>query len=475
MPTNLAREQNEQRRWKLRPQFRNYTIFDTLVANEFLTTEERREQQQRNLQAMLRYCARRVPYYRNLFNKLKLRNAPTPDPDELALIPPITKAEIQANRAELVTEQLPLGGKFGWTTKTSGTTGPPLIIENSQLGNEMYHFLAQRSRRWDRIGPSSLAADIRQRPNLPRRPDGTPLPDGETLHRPTWPGIGHYFETGPFIGFAKSNTLKNIADWIELNQPAYIQTDSSLIEHLAFEFQSKPPLRSVLNFKAISEPMTAGQRARVEKMFGARVSQGYGLNEVGIAASTCREGYRYHVHDEHCLLEIVDDNNLPTKPGYYGRILITTLTNFAMPLLRYDTGDLAQALDGPCPCGRTLPSFGEVLGRQSRITAIPQHIRRLAKMVIEAAERTPDELSQNLRMYQVYFLSRENILELRTVSSNRLPPGFTEYMHGIWEKSNNSADVNFRITPVNDIRPAPSEKYFHFDSDLFPNPENNGH
>ena len=55
------------------------------------------------------------------------------------------------------------------------------------------------------------------------------------------------------------------------------------------------------------------------------------------------------VHDENYLVEIVDDNNKPSAPGAYGRIIVTALANYAMPLLRYDTEDIAQALEGHTP------------------------------------------------------------------------------------------------------------------------------
>ena len=342
-------------------------------------------------------------------------------------------------------------------------------ILHSMRSHEMYNFLAQRSRRWDRFDPAGTSAAIRQRPNLPRRPDGTPLPDGETIKLPVWPGIGHYFETGPFLGFAKSNPLERIADWIEQYQPNYVQTDSSLLEHLALEFQKRPPLRSVHIFKAVSEPLTAGRRARVEKMFDAPISLGYGLNEIGIIAACCPEAGRYHVHDEHCLVEIVDDDNQLVAPGEFGRILVTTLTNFAMPLIRYDTGDIAQALDGPCPCGRTLPSFGQILGRRSRIAPLPQEVATLANTILEAMEQLPGALSRNLRMYQLYHF-RDGSFELRTVVADSLPSAFAEHISQIWRNANASRSAELRISRVENIRVAPSEKFFHFDSDLISSP-----
>jgi hypothetical protein len=150
-----------------------------------------------------------------LFNHLNLSQGAAPQAKDPRRIPPLTKAVIQDDEAALVAKRLPTGGTIGGLTETSGTTGASLRIFHTVRGKEMYQFLEQRSRRWDRVDPLGAAAAIRQRPNLPLRPDGTPLPDGETLQLPAWSGIGYYFETGPFLGFAKSNSLERVADWIE--------------------------------------------------------------------------------------------------------------------------------------------------------------------------------------------------------------------------------------------------------------------
>ncbi|MDP7641791.1 MAG: hypothetical protein QGI52_05005 [Alphaproteobacteria bacterium] len=215
MPVTLSTEQDEQRRWKLRPNQAKLTVYDQLVANEFLTADERRRRQEKALSAILRFSARQVPHYRKLFAGLNLKRVAVPGPSDLLRIPALAKSTIQESEATLVAERLPRGGKIGGSTQTSGTTGASMRILHSMRSHEMYHFLTQRSRRWDRFDPAGSFAAIRQRPNLPYRPDGTPLPDGETIQLPAWSGIGHYFHTGPFLGFAKSNPTQRIADWIE--------------------------------------------------------------------------------------------------------------------------------------------------------------------------------------------------------------------------------------------------------------------
>lgn len=225
MPVSLSTEQEEQRRWKLRQRFSRLKTFDQLVANEFLTRDERRLRQEKALTEILQFSSRQVPYYGKMFERLNILRAATTRQELMLRIPLLTKDIIQENETALIAARLPKGGKIGGATATSGTSGKSLRILHSMRSHEMFHILSQRSRRWYRFDPQGTAAAIRQRPNLPRRPDGTPLPDGETLELPAWPGIGQYFETDRFIGFAKSNALERIADWIEKNQPDYMQTD----------------------------------------------------------------------------------------------------------------------------------------------------------------------------------------------------------------------------------------------------------
>ncbi|HLI78361.1 MAG TPA: hypothetical protein VKV03_00180, partial [Candidatus Binataceae bacterium] len=71
----------------------------------------------------------------------------------------------------------------------------------------------------------------------------------------------------------------------------------------------------------------------------------------------------YHVNAEHVIIELLDEENRPVKPGELGRVVATTLENYLAPLIRYDLNDYALALEGACSCGRTLPVIGRVVGR----------------------------------------------------------------------------------------------------------------
>lgn len=110
-----------------------------------------------------------------------------------------------------------------------------------------------------------------------------------------------------------------------------------------------------------AETLRPFMRATIEDVFGCKVFDFYGSREVGAIAGECREG-KLHIFDFNNHLEIVDNDGSPVAPGGEGRVLVTTLHNHSMPLLRYAIGDTA-VVGNPCSCGSVLPTLERVTGR----------------------------------------------------------------------------------------------------------------
>jgi len=78
--------------------------------------------------------------------------------------------------------------------------------------------------------------------------------------------------------------------------------------------------------------------------------------------------HRYHVDMEFGIVEFLPSEGSSTAGG---RIISTGLQNPVMPLIRYDTGDLATLADGPCPCGRHSPTAVSIDGRIEAVIVTP--------------------------------------------------------------------------------------------------------
>jgi 2-polyprenyl-3-methyl-5-hydroxy-6-metoxy-1,4-benzoquinol methylase len=103
----------------------------------------------------------------------------------------------------------------------------------------------------------------------------------------------------------------------------------------------------------------------IERIWGCTVYTHYGMTETGFGLAVdcrCRDGM--HLRDDEFMVEIIDPETLlPLPDGETGEIVLTSLKERAMPLIRYRTGDLGRLIATPCACGGSLPRLGRVEGR----------------------------------------------------------------------------------------------------------------
>ena len=103
-------------------------------------------------------------------------------------------------------------------------------------------------------------------------------------------------------------------------------------------------------------------REEIEEQFSTKVYDYYGSREVGAIAGECSMGRR-HVFIMNNLVEIMDDTGCPVGDGEEGRIIITNLHNYSMPMIRYDIGDTGAISVDRCGCGSSLPILERLTGR----------------------------------------------------------------------------------------------------------------
>lgn len=116
--------------------------------------------------------------------------------------------------------------------------------------------------------------------------------------------------------------------------------------------------RSVISVAESLDPVT---RRQLEETFEAEVFDLYGMTEAGIIGFECREHAGYHVADDAMVVEV--DAAGPDEPA---RLVLTNLVLRAMPLIRFDTGDLVvPGSTQPCACGRTLARLERIEGRSA--------------------------------------------------------------------------------------------------------------
>jgi phenylacetate-CoA ligase len=127
-------------------------------------------------------------------------------------------------------------------------------------------------------------------------------------------------------------------------------------------YAQKHPNAKLPKFKGIltaSERLAENDKRKMEKYLNAPVFNHYGLAEQIVMFGGCEEGTHLHNYEEYGHLELLD-----IEGSSFKKIIGTNLNNYAMPLIRYDTGDLAEVFEEECSCSRVSPSIKNVIGRE---------------------------------------------------------------------------------------------------------------
>jgi phenylacetate-CoA ligase len=98
----------------------------------------------------------------------------------------------------------------------------------------------------------------------------------------------------------------------------------------------------------IAEPLYHEHQRFLENVYGCSVVGRYAATETGVIACQKKTDHRYFVNTARLIVEIIDPiTGKQVAPGERGRVLLTDLYSDAMPLIRYDIGDIATLSDDP--------------------------------------------------------------------------------------------------------------------------------
>lgn len=328
-----------------------------------------RAHQMKQLAVILDHAARNVPFYRARLAGLDITACATPE--GWAELPILTRSDIQAAGPQLRADAMPEEhGRFH-EVQTSGSTGLPIRVFGSDITAFFWNVLTLRGHLWHKHDFLGKLASIRvcdERVGSP--PKGTSVPAWGLATDVAW-------VTGPsaLLNLATAS-ISQQAEWLQKEAPDYLLTHPSNLAALVREMGPRPTvLANLREVWTIAESLDANVRRFVEEEWQLRVVDTYSSRECGYLATQCPMSDHYHVQSESVLVEILDDAGRPAGPGEVGRVVISTLHNFATPLLRYEIGDYAE-VGTPCACGRGLPALRRIVGRQRNMLTLPDGEKR---------------------------------------------------------------------------------------------------
>ncbi len=393
--------------WPALPAAANVNAFAVLFQleqSQWWTAEEILGHQLRQAQQLAAFALDNVPFYDTRLAPLRGLAEGALTPELWRRLPVLTRAEIQETGPGLSAPRSPKNHGRRLTYAGAGAIGRPVRIQGTALAHQFRNAIGLRANIWHRRDYSGKMAAIQHLNSAQRKL-------AESGERARW---SQGYPTGPMLYRDIAGPVDDHLAWLAAENPDYLMTYASsalvLAERAAETGHSLPGLKDVAVF---GEPAGADLRAACRRAWDVNVVDSYSAIEVGPVAIQCPDHDHLHIQAEALLVEILDDDGAPCRPGAVGRVVITALHNFAMPLIRYEIGDYAE-VGAPCACGRGLPSITRVLGRQTARVMLPDGERRFVRIDGAALSGVAP-----LRQVQMVQRSRDEI-EVRLVATRQL-------------------------------------------------------
>lgn len=325
----------------------------------FWPAEQIQAYRDQRLRAIVQHCADTVPFYRRRFGELGISPNDIRTLTDLQHLPILTKDEIRDNYHGLISEAVP--EKQHIMVHTSGTTGSGLHLVTTKHASQEHWAVVWRFRRWHGIKLDAWSAHFGSRSVVPLSQAQPPY------WRYNYPGKQILFS-----GYHMSPA--NLGAYLEelrSKRPPYLHGFPSLLALLAAHvLESGTSLGYQVEWvTATSESLLPQQANLIERAFGVRPRQWYGMAEMVAGVAECDHG-RLHVDEDYAAIEFIPN---PNGPGH--KVIGTSFVNMAAPLLRYDVGDLVTLATDTCSCGRPGRVLASIDGRKDDYVILRNGVR----------------------------------------------------------------------------------------------------
>ena len=308
------------------------------------------------LTKLLAHVGERVPYYQNLLKNFDIISDGIVNIANFQNIPLMTKEIIRSNQESLISTDY-IHRKFYYNT-SGGSTGEPVKLMQDQvyvkwgLAANFYYYKNILGIDWYNVKKINLWGSLQDI-----------LKNNSSINSM----IHNWIYNQVFLNSFRM-TEKDMEQYVRLinsYEPELIHGYAGSLHELSkFAGKNHLSIHSPHYIISAAETLRDEMRADIEEAFGTKVYNFYGSREVSNLAGECTKGLM-HTFDFWNYLEILDENNQPVKEGEEGKVVVTNLFNYSMPLIRYEIGDLAIRGPDQCTCGNILPTLKTVTGRTS--------------------------------------------------------------------------------------------------------------
>ncbi|MGI8315772.1 phenylacetate--CoA ligase family protein [Halobacillus mangrovi] len=324
--------------------------YQSYKENQWKDQKELLKEQDEKVSNLVKHAYAEVPFYKEYMEKHNLPPAYFQSVKDLEKLPIVGKEELKRQKNKVLANNIE--DYSPEEKRTGGSTGEPFKYYLPKLSHSL--MWANIWRGWNVTGyqPGDKIGVLA----------GGSLLSGFDVKRRL------YYYLNNWIPFSSYNMSEETMDYyvsaMKKKKVKLLYSYSSSAYELANYILKKGYEIQLDGVITTSEVLLPHYREAIEKAFGCEVYDQYGANDGGVTAFECDQHEGLHIGMERCVVEIVDDDGNPVPDGEEGRILLTDLSNYAMPFIRYEVGDYGAITREPCACGRGLIRLTHIKGRQ---------------------------------------------------------------------------------------------------------------
>lgn len=337
-----------------------HELLDWLEESQWWSAAKIQEYQEEQLKKIIAHAYSTVPYYRRMFDNLKLKPSDIRSSEDLNKIPVLTKEDVRNNYSDMVSRSFRTNDLT--LCHTGGTTGKSLRFYQEPRATQFRWAVWWRHRRRFGIEFDQSYATFTGLTAVP-------------LHQkkpPFWRENRFMNQTIFTMHHIIPSKIKAIVERLNIGGFDYYSGYPSILFVLAELIQEQEleilaPPRMVFTG---AENLYENHRRVISKVFKAPVTDEYGFSEGCGNASRCEKDV-FHEDFEFGILECVDAEAIGAQ-SRQGRIVATGFSSYGMPFIRYDIGDIGTWNSGSCSCGRSSKILTRINGRVEDYVVTPE-------------------------------------------------------------------------------------------------------
>jgi len=356
-----------------------------LKRHQWLDEKDLTEIQNRKLRKLINHAYHHVPFYHDLFDSSGLRPSDVSCVKDLQKIPILTKEDVRKNYPnKLVANGIDIAKCH--VSSTTGSSGVPIKVGFSDRGHDFLYALALYI--WFELG-------LRLKDKFVTIQHRNYQTDNNILFKKL--GIFNWENISIFT------PVEDILKGLINSKPDVIYSYPSMLLLLSQEIEKKNAGIKPRLIVTSGETLTEHSRHKISNAFNSEIRMWHGAEEFGGMAFECRNHSGYHWINDTAIIELVK-NDRNVEDGEDGEMVVTGLTNYITPLIRYKLGDIGTHTSERCSCGRGLPLIKSIEGRTDDFLILPSG-KKISPRMINVIEDIP-----GVSMYKTVQEAKDRII-----------------------------------------------------------------